>query len=258
MNPRTTFVASFAFCALGLAAYSAPVSAQQVVTALDGSPGVTAEFVGPPTSAAGAELVACEANDAASCYALGNRYHGGDGVPRDNEYSVHLIGRACELGSNEACYDLGVRHLLGEYAEQSAALAVHNFELACEGGYAVSCYFLGTLVRDGVGLSQGATLATQLFERACARGYTDACGQSGAFVAGDVERALPQGVAAEIVGEARACDRGAMAGCHSLAGRYGRGELGEDGERHEYVLLERACDWGYLVSCTQLRENGDR
>lgn len=248
--------ARFLASTLVLSALCVPASAQQIQP--EPTTGWPADFAGPPDSGAGAELARCEQGDADACYALGNRYHGGDGVPRDNHHSVRLIRQACELGAADACYDLGIRHLLGEYAEQSATMAVERLQQACENEYAVSCFVLASLARDGVGLSQASTLADQLFDRACELHYTPACGQSGVVSAGVYESGLPSGASAEALDDARACDRRVMASCHALALRYADGELPDEHGHTAHTLFDRACDWGFLPSCDALRARGDR
>lgn len=226
----------------------------QRVTAADGSRPGDPFSPSVPTPDAFQDESACEAGDMAACYAMANRYHGGDGVVRDNLHSVALVRHACDGGYPRACYDLGARHLFGEYVEPDAAQALTYILQACDGDDAVACYFAGTLSRDGVGVPLAQDVAATLFDRACSLGYRDAC-QEGAqptFEPGDEARALDANAPRALAAQARLCDAGYMSGCARLANAYASGDGVDVNADRAAALHDRACDWGLLPSCQAL------
>lgn len=224
------------------------------VTAADGSRPGDPFSPSVATPDAHQDESACEAGDMAACYAMANRYHGGDGVVRDNLHSVALVRQACEGGYPRACYDLGARHLLGEYVEQDAAEALTFILQACDGDDAVACYFAGTLSRDGVGVPLALDVAGTLFERACTLGYRDACqeGVQPTYVPGEEARVLGANAPRELAAQARLCDAGYMSGCARLANAYANGDGVNPNAERAAALHDRACDWGLLPSCEAL------
>lgn len=254
-TPSLALVAALVVAVATLPLAAAPASAQApTVTAVDGSEAPRVVFPSVPTVAAHADLVACEAGDAAACYAMGNRYHGGDGVSRDSAFAVAFVRASCDADHGPACYDLGVRHLLGEYAEQDAAAALRHIGRACDLDYAVACYFAGTLVRGGVGVPRALETARDFFERACTLGYGDACTEvvaRRAIVAGGEEAHLAANADPSLHALARMCDHGLEAACAGLADAYLDGRLPQDAARAN-ALREESCDWGYLPACRAL------
>lgn len=239
-------VAAIAASALSI---SAP-SAHELPTDADGSPSVGDLVPSVPTPSAAADIERCEDDEAASCYRLAERLHGGDGVSRDNSLSVAYVRHACSLGYARACYDLGARHLLGEYVEQDFGQALTWIDRACDLDYGVACYFAGTLLRDGVGVPRDLDISGELFGRACGLGYLDACAADVQLrVDGPETLRLPTGVEGETAALAGACDAGFVGACADLADWWdGRVHGAVDAER----LRERACDWGLLRACSAL------
>ncbi|MFT6397558.1 MAG: TPR repeat protein [Bradymonadia bacterium] len=231
---------------------SGPASAHEP-TALDGSPPGGTYAPGVPTEAAWRDTEACEAGDPSACYRLAERYHGGNGVPRDNPWSVELTRTACAGELARACYDLGARHLLGEYVEQDFSAGLGWVLRACELDDAVACSFAATLIEDGITAPEQPT-PDSLRLRACGLGYVEACDESGSPLSGaSVEGdRLPPGSAAELVELAGACDLGFVGACADLAERWESGDgLPVDTEAAT-SLRASACDWGLLRACRAL------
>lgn len=247
---RIGLLASTLVCALYGAVSAEPLAARS--TAMDGSPAGRAASPTVPTPAAHADMVACEAADMAACYALANRYHGGDGVTRDSPYAPTLVLRACEGGYGPACYDLGVRHLLGEYVSHDAAEGLRRVVAACEMEVPVACYFAGRLARDGVGAARALGAARGFLSRACELGYGPACDEAAAelgVVPGGEESALQSDAAPAVAALARSCDHGLRPACAALAEAYELGEGTSADPARASRLRRDACDWGYLPAC---------
>lgn len=246
-----TFQKTAAQVALSLTLAS-PALAHEV-TAIDGSPAGAAYAPTVPTVAAGLDIEGCEAGDPAACYRLAERYHGGNGVPRDNPWSVELTRTACAGELARACYDLGARHLLGEYVEQDFAAGLMWVLRACELDDGLACSFAATLIDDGVATSDVAS-PDDLRTRACGLGFVEVCGAEGSPSAGQgVEVArLPRGAASELVELASACDRGFVGACADLADKWADGDGVDVDSDAATALREGACDWGLLRACRAL------
>lgn len=224
-------------------------------TALDGSPGFDDLTPSVPTVEAVGDIVGCEQGDAASCYAVGNRYHGGDGVSRDSVAAVGFVRHACEGAHAPACYDLGVRYLLGEYLPTRPDEARRWIDHSCDLGYGVACAFGATLHRDGIGGDRDVTAAVAMMERGCTLGYLAACqsGESAARAeAGPLEAALPSGATEDVHHAARQCDRGVQAGCVTLANAYLTGDGVPANADRARGIFDDACNWGLLPACVAL------
>lgn len=198
----------------------------------------------------------CADGSAKACYRVGDRYHGGDGVPRDNDLSNELIRHACAEGYIRACYDMGARYFQGVEVEQNLGKARTYFESACHDGYPEACHMLARTVRDGLGGPRNLDRARRLFGRSCELGFTRDCDRELAPVraaVGPHEARLPEKAPEAVVDAARRCDSGLMSGCTDLADAYetGRG-VARNFDRAEH-LYELACDWGTLEACTSFR-----
>jgi len=206
--------------------------------------------------AAARAIEQCADGEAEACYRVGDRYHGGDGVPRDNDLSVELIRHACSEGYRRACYDMGARYFQGVEVEQDLERARTYFESTCREGHPEACHMLARTVRDGLGGPRNIDRARRLFGRSCQLGFTDDCDRElapGRAAAGRHESRLPEEAPDAIVAAARRCDSGLMSGCTDLADAHevGRG-IPKDFERAE-TLYELACDWGDLEACGSFR-----
>ncbi len=222
-------------------------------TALDGSPAGIVRTPGVPSEAAWVDVEACEAGDAAGCYRLAERYHGGNGVQRDNPWSVELTRTACAGELARACHDLGARHLLGEYVEQDFEQGLSWILRSCELDDGLACSYAATLIDEGI--SPAEPVATEdLRTRACGLGFLASCGDAGVpRESSGVEAArLPANAEQEVIDLAHACDLGFMGACGDLADRWesGQGVTADSAVATE--LWEAACDWGLLGACRSL------
>ena len=206
----------------------------------------------------GAERVIgeCAEGSAKACYRVGDRYHGGDGVPRDNDLSVELIDHACTEGYQRACYDMGVRYFQGIEVEQDLGRARVYFESTCRNDYAFACHMLARVVRDGLGGPRNVERAKRLFGRSCDLGFAKDCDREmtpARAAVGPNEARLSDDAPQSVVRAARRCDSGLMSGCTDLADAYevGRG-VEQNFDRAEH-LFELACDWGKLDACESFR-----
>ena len=198
----------------------------------------------------------CRAGELEACYELGDMYHGGDGIRRDNALSVRLIDHACQHGFEWACYDMGVRYHLGVEVDQDFRTARVYFQHACEQRVALACHMLGEIARGGIGLSVDTDLAATFYERACSLGYEADCDRLGWPIEHDLERhewLIPADAPQPIVEAARVCDRGLMSGCVQLAQAYEDGTVIPRDIERAYELYESACDWGALEACQVYR-----
>ncbi len=199
----------------------------------------------------------CAGGSSEACYEVGDRYHGGDGVPRDNDLSVRIIEHACQSGYRRACYDLGARYYQGVEVEQDLPRARRYFQSTCEDGYPEACHMLARMTRDGLGGARDLGRARRLFERSCELGFDRDCDHGSAPIreaaVGEYEGRLPDDAPESVVASARECDSGLMSGCTRLGRAYESGSgVARDFERARR-LYELACDWGQLEACRSFR-----
>ena len=235
-------------------------SSKTASRALEGTKGGAFDFDAmleeATTAAARSDISDCAGGSMEACYAAGNHYHGGDGVPRNNDLSVELIEYACEGGFIRACYDLGARYYLGIEVEQNLAKARSQFEHGCEASYPEACHMLGRMAKEGLGGPSDLGRARRLFQRSCSLGFERDCRRELTMLRRDGgvwESELPADAPKELVEAARRCDAGLMSGCTQLARAYERGrDLPEEFETAE-ELYRLACDWGKLEACSVYR-----
>ena len=219
----------------------------------------------------------CDAGKAKACDELGNLFHDGFGVHRDDARAAELFRKACKGKSRDGCADDARASALGEGQTANAKAALPRLEQMCKAGNARACGNLGDLFVRHLGGPQDATRVEDLLSRACDKGVARACSNlaSIAFHAGEKE--LAQDLAQ------RACELGDPAGCAHLgdlfltthdslrAGLYysraceggsprgcaGQGYLlvdsGVDPKRGR-ELLQKGCDGGDVRACDALRE----
>lgn len=199
---------------------------------------------------------ACAAGQADQCYELGDRYHGGDRIRRDNWLAVDLIDHACQAGYQRACYDLGARYLMGTVVERDVDQAARYFQQTCAADYAYGCYMLGRIAHEGIGRPVDLKMATTLFDRSCQLGYLAACERVAFELTEDVGRwqwQLPADAPEALLADARTCDAGIMSGCLELAEALEAGDGVPVDREMAYALYDHACDWGLLAACTPYR-----
>jgi len=219
----------------------------------------------------------CDAGKARACGELGNRFHDGFGVHRDDARAAQLFRKACKGKDPDGCADDARATALGEGQTANAKTALPRLEQMCTAGSARACGNLGDLFVRHLGSPQDATRVEALLSQACDKGFARACSNlaSIAFHTGAKEHAedLAQ----------RACELGDPSGCAHLgdlyltthdslrAGLYysraceagsprgcaGQGYLlvdsGVDPKRGR-ELLQKGCDGGDGRACDALRE----
>jgi len=219
----------------------------------------------------------CNAGKAKACDELGNLFHDGFGVHRDDTRAAQLFRKACKGKNSDGCADDARATALGEGQTANAKTALPRLEQMCTAGSARACGNLGDLFVRHLGSPQDATRVEALLSQACDKGFARACSNlaSIAFHTGAKEHAedLAQ----------RACELGDPSGCAHLgdlyltthdslrAGLYysracesgsprgcaGQGYLlvdsGVDPKRGR-ELLQKGCDGGDGRACDALRE----
>lgn len=126
-------------------------------------------------SAAEMWVKACEARDPGACFAAGNRFRKGEGVPRDSAKAATYLEQGCWLEEFGACINLGRMLRDGEGIQRDAAKAVSLFQRACEAGVPEGCHHLGLQYTKGDGVGRDAERGRELTGQACAMGDEDAC-----------------------------------------------------------------------------------
>ena len=115
-------------------------------------------------------LPLAEAGDAGAQTSLGQMYHLGDGVARDQAEAARWYRTAAEQGNAEAQYHLGFLHYHGEGVAQNYSEAVRWYRLAAERGYASAQNNLGLMYDKGEGVLQNDVLTHTWFTIAGANG----------------------------------------------------------------------------------------
>jgi hypothetical protein len=136
----------------------------------------------------------------------------------------------CRQGSGWACNELGI---LVDTGRVEAAPPADLFKRACSEGFAAGCANQQVLASNARDFRHG-----------------DPRLQDFAWMLREGKAARPDLKPVEIY--ARACDRGWMAACGSLAGVYFQGD-GVPADKMQAVrLLEKACNGGHAPSCSNL------
>ncbi len=219
----------------------------------------------------------CDAGKAKACDELGNLFHDGFGVHRDDVRAAQLFRKACKGKNPDGCADDARASALGEGQTANEKAALPRLEQMCKAGSARACGNLGDLFGRHLGAPQDASRVEDLLSHACGKGVARACSNlaSIAFHTGAKKRAedLAQ----------RACELGDPSGCAHLgdlyisthdalrAGLYysraceggspygcaGQGRVlvdsGLDPKRGR-ELLQKGCDGGDVSACDALRE----
>ena len=147
------------------------------------APPVVADHVGQALLDRAGELTARELpalerraarGDAESAILLGEAYHRGRIVSRDDAVATAWFTRAAETGVPLAQYWLARKHDLGDALSRDQAIAAEWYRRAAEQGYASAQNRLGELHARGLGVAQDFTAALSWFERAAAQRHPEA------------------------------------------------------------------------------------
>jgi TPR repeat protein len=208
-----------------------------------------ADQVVTDTAALATERSGCDANDAAQCAALGERYIGGRGVGADSTRARTLLHRACEDGNQHGCIVLGT---LYEQHHTGYARAAALYQSACESGDALGCQYLADCYERGVGVLPDRMHALALYREQCSNGHEPSCTSLAIiFIAGEiVTQDLPTAMTLLV----RACRSGYARACVSLADRYRDGRVVATDYSRALFLRRRACQLGDNDACEYVSE----
>ena len=122
-------------------------------------------------------LIAAEAGDAASQFALGRSFENGSilgvGPTRDISVAVDWYSRAAQAGSGRAHLRLGLLHYEGATGiERDYSRALEHFESASFLGEPDGGYWLATMHRSGEGVPADQETALELLREAAEEGST--------------------------------------------------------------------------------------
>jgi uncharacterized protein len=195
-------------------------------------------------------LAACDANDAAGCYAASLSYQYGVGAPRDQARASKLQARAlsirrkeCDGGGAASCAAVGSSYADGEGVAADPAKAATYYQRGCDGGDATGCYLLGELVKD-----RDHARAIALFARSCKARYGIGC---------DALAAATTDPAVRIRALLAACDLGVGSACDTYDKDVDLGRIHMSPAAATHAL-EARCDKGDGTACDRaaLRHNG--
>ncbi|HEY5789565.1 MAG TPA: tetratricopeptide repeat protein [Gammaproteobacteria bacterium] len=145
-------------------------------------PAAQAEHVADALLAHAAQLTAGQlpalerraaAGDAEARLLLGEAYHLGRAVPRDDSVAQRWFTLAADSGAALAQYWLGRKHDAGEQVSQDYALAAQWYRRAAEQGLAAAQNRLGELYLRGLGVDQDYAAALDWFRRAAEQGHDE-------------------------------------------------------------------------------------
>ena len=222
-------------------------------------------------------IARCDAGDAVSCTAIGQRYDTGKGVEKDAEKARAAFEKACEKKDPQGCYELA----LGWGDDQSR---IANYTIACDANIPKACTNLGFRYGKGRGVSADLGRARELAEKACKLGDSMGCSNLGLYLRDgkggpkDLDRAVTLSRKACDDGEGPACDRLAemydtgngvtrdqalartiytracdlKVGCNNLGVMYLRGEGGAIDVVKAKALFEQACELNDATGCLNL------
>lgn len=190
----------------------------------------------------------CDGGRLAACTDLGQRYRGGDGVPRDPERGVALYEKACGGDELRACALLG-----GALTPTDPTRARTLTTRACDGGNVIGCFNLGYLHAHGLGGSQSFDEAARLYERACEGRVPQGCTNLAEMWELGEGRKVDLARAAELHGKACALEPVDHYGCAGLSVYLasGKGGVKKDAAR-ALALAQAACDASEPYGCRQL------
>ena len=215
---------------------------------------VEADLVAPEDQESAAtepeSQITCGVGSFEDCFALGESYRKGDGVPRDARRAAGFYERACEGGYAPGCFNLGKSYTEGEGVGQDWARAAELYWLACDGGYAAGCNNLGYLYSEGVGVPLDQGRGAGFYERACDGGNADGC-----YNLGDLYTE-GKGVVQDWVQAAelyrRACSGEVDWGCYKLGYLYSEGQGVDQDWAQAAELYRRSCGAGNATGCYNL------
>ena len=127
--------------------------------------------------------LAANSKDAAAMALVGEIYHDGFAVKRDDTEAAHWWRLASAFGDSGAAYEYGVALIAGAGVAQDKAAAKEQFLKAADKGIAGALYNLGVLaLQQGDGKDADFATAAGLFRRAAEAGDAEAAYSYGVLV----------------------------------------------------------------------------
>ncbi|MFO0606405.1 MAG: SEL1-like repeat protein [Polyangiales bacterium] len=196
----------------------------------------------------------CDGRDGTSCNQLGLLYEDGLGVVRNPNRAAQYYEQACDLGMQTACSNLGQMVLVGEGTSRDPERARGLFERACteeRDGPRAGCLHLGRMYRDGVTVAEDRPRARRLMTLGCEREFYAACNELGVMCGND----NPQDFDCARANYERACEGGYLESCSNLGILHDAGLGTARDPARAVALYRRACGGDVPVACNRLAEH---
>ena len=163
-----------------------------------------------------------EKGDAVSQSELGDRYHLGLDVDKDEAEAVKWWRKAAEQGDATAQLKLGLMYGLGLVVDKDYVQAAKWYRKAAEQGVADAQYNLGVSYAKGQGVPQDHAEAAKWFRKAAEQGDANAQYNLGVFYAKG--RGVPQDDAEAVKWYRKAAEQGDANAQYNLGQGYGNGQ----------------------------------
>lgn len=197
---------------------------------------------------------ACNASYGASCVAMGQLYVQGQGVKPQESVGAVLFKKACDSGHAPGCEALAALHAQGKAAKvKTVAQTVEEERKACLAKQASACARLGSRYHEGVGVDKDPAKSQLYFERACQGGAMLGCHAQGVFLM-EKQGGMADDKAALAL-FTRACDAKVAASCYNAGFLLGTGRgVAKADEAGSKQRLEQACALKYAQACQRLNK----
>ena len=194
----------------------------------------------------------CDAGSTQACLYLSGHLASGTGVPKDPARAFALIEKVCKQGHDEGCSTLGLRYLNGEGAPKDPARAIAILTAQCEAGGPLACNALGFIYgRVEPGVARDPARAVALYRRSCDAGVNEAClNLSKLHAPGGPDADLPGAAEAH----RKACDLNDTWSCSTLGYRYIHGQGVPRDHLLAHAILVAPCEQQDGYACGQLGE----
>ncbi len=113
---------------------------------------------------------AADAGDTQAMFKLGQMYHNGKRIPRNDNLAFKFLQKSADNGNNEAMLTLGCLYYDGEAVKQSYAEAIKWYTKAADNCDAVAMYNLGSIYYNGIGVDKDYSVSFMWVSLALSRG----------------------------------------------------------------------------------------
>jgi len=117
----------------------------------------------------------CERGDGRACYALGQLFHQGKAVSKDDARASALYKKSCDSSDANGCASLAFAYEHGLGVTENRARAAELYRKACAGGNAVACHNLGLQLSPMSDLQKSTREDIPLYRKACTAGFAPSC-----------------------------------------------------------------------------------